>query len=92
MFRNPYNPRDPSCNPLLHAFTRRKERVPEVVLLLHLPPINILRGTGFGVLGQRRHLLSVLMAGLSYGARNVLSYIRCVMQNVLGFKDSFSIR
>ena len=33
-------------------------------------------------------LVSVLIVGLSYGARNVLSYTRCMMQNFLAFRDS----
>ena len=33
-------------------------------------------------------LVSVLMVGLSYGARNVLSYTRHIRQNFLAFRDS----
>ena len=35
--------------------------------------------------------VSVLIVGLSYGARNVLSYIRYMIQNVLAFKDGSNI-
>ena len=33
-------------------------------------------------------IVSVLIVGQSYGARNVLSYNRCLMQNFLAFRDS----
>ena len=33
-------------------------------------------------------LVSVLIVGLSFGARNVLSYTRRMMQNFLAFRDS----
>ena len=35
-----------------------------------------------------REIVSVLIVGLSYGARNVLSYTRGMMQNFLAFRDS----
>ena len=35
-----------------------------------------------------RSLVSVLIVGLSYGTRNVLSYTRCMMQHFLAFRDS----
>ena len=42
--------------------------------------------------GQNRtdgkHLVSVLIVGLSYGARNVISYTRRLMQNFLACRDS----
>ena len=33
-------------------------------------------------------LVSFLIVGLSYGARNALSYTRCMKQNFLAFRDS----
>ena len=33
-------------------------------------------------------IVSVLIVGQSYGARNVLSYNQCMMQNFLAFRDS----
>ena len=42
--------------------------------------------------GQNRtdgkHLVSVLIVGLSYGARNVISYTRRLMQNFLACRNS----
>ena len=32
-------------------------------------------------------VVSVLIVGLSYGARNVLSHTRCMMENFLAFRD-----
>ena len=37
---------------------------------------------------RRRPRVSVLTVGLSYGARNILSYTRHMMQNFLPFRDS----
>ena len=37
---------------------------------------------------EPRSLVSVLIVGLSYGARNVISSTRCMMQHFLAFRDS----
>ena len=36
----------------------------------------------------RKKVVSVLIVGLSYGARNILSYTRHMMHNFLPFRDS----
>ena len=37
---------------------------------------------------KERKIVSVLIVGLSHGARSVLSYTRCMMQSFLAFRDS----
>ena len=41
----------------------------------------------FSLEAHSTEIVSVLVVGLSYGARNVLSYTRCVMENFLSFRD-----
>ena len=45
-------------------------------------------GFGNGIDPDFDWLVSVLIVGLSYGARNVLSYTKHMLQNCLAFRDS----
>ena len=59
----------------------------ECIQQLHYPSQSC-RSTPWVTLRIASSLMSVLAVGQSYGAGNVLSYTKRMMQNVLAFRDS----